>query len=143
MTVAIESVLFLLAGIVLAIVVTRVLSRSMESTPAAGASTVQLVRTARTADGREETRLTVNDQVIVAASNDGIRLAEYADEVEQLEAVAARLARALGSNVEFVRLGAGAEMAEGIAMRTLPRTTDEEAEDRSSRRTRHTNTGAS
>jgi len=143
MTVAIESVLFLLAGIALAIVVTRVLSRGMEPPPATGAAAVQLVRTARTADGREETRLTVNDQVIVAASNDGVRLAEYADEVEQLEAVAARLARALGSSVQFVRLSAGAEMAEGIAMRTLPRTTDEEAEDRSSRRTRHTNTGAS
>ncbi len=125
MTVAIESVLFLLAGIALAIVVTRVLSRGMEPPPATGAAAVQLVRTARTADGREETRLTVNDQVIVAASNDGVRLAEYADEVE------------------FVRLSAGAEMAEGIAMRTLPRTTDEEAEDRSSRRPRHTNTGAS
>ncbi len=143
MTVAIESVLFLLAGIALAIVVTRVLSRGMEPPPATGAAAVQLVRTARTADGREETRLTVNDQVIVAASNDGVRLAEYADEVEQLEAVAARLARALGSSVQFVRLSAGAEMAEGIAMRTLPRTTDEEAEDRSSRRPRHTNTGAS
>ncbi|OQA43147.1 MAG: hypothetical protein BWY52_01983 [Chloroflexi bacterium ADurb.Bin325] len=63
--------------------------------------------------------------------------------VVQLEAVAARLARALDGNVQFVRLSAGAEMAEGIAMRTLPRTTDEEAEERSPRRPRHTDTGAS
>ncbi len=143
MTAAIEAALFLLAGIALALVVTNMLGRNAPRPPAAGAAVVQLVRTARTADGREETRLTVNDQVIVAASNDGIRLAEYADEVEQLEAVAARLARALDGNVQFVRLSAGAEMAEGIAMRTLPRTTDEEAEERSPRRPRHTDTGAS
>jgi hypothetical protein len=142
MTVAIESVLLLLAGISLAIFVSRALSRGTGPAPADGAPAVQLVRTARTAEGLEETRLAVNDQVIVAASNDGIRLAEYADEVEQLEAVAARLARALGSTVQFVRLNAGAEMAEGIAMRTLPRTTDEEADERSPRRPRHTDTGA-
>ena len=55
--------------------------------------------------GREETRLFVNDAPILTASNDGIRLAQYADEVEQLEAVAARLAQSLGVRVEFARVG--------------------------------------
>lgn len=148
MTVAIESVLFLLAGILLATVLTRLLNRSTEVAggPAAGgeAAMVKLVRTARTADGREETRLTVNDQVILAASNDGIRLAEYADEVEQLEAVAARLAHAMGGSVQFVRLSTGgAEMAEGIPMRALPRTTDEEAEERTPRHARRSDSAGS
>jgi hypothetical protein len=86
-----------------------------------GPTSVRLVRTARTADGREETRLFVNDAPILTATNDGIRSAQYADEVEQLEALAARLAGSLGVTVEFARVGARAPSAEnGIPVRNLP-----------------------
>jgi hypothetical protein len=88
--------------------------------PASGAR-VKLIRTARTSEGREETRLVVNESVILTASNDGVRLAEYADEVEQLEAVAARLARSLSVSVEFTRVGPRLPGDEnGVAMRTVP-----------------------
>ena len=63
----------------------------------------------------------MNDSVILTASNDGVRLAEYADEVEQLEAVAARLARTLGVTVEFTRVGPRLPGDEnGVSMRALP-----------------------
>ncbi len=113
-----DSLVFLVIGMVLGWLLVR--SFGKPEAPASGAS-VKLVRTARTAEGREETRLVVNDSVILTASNDGVRLAEYADEVEQLEAVAARLARSLGVSVEFTRVGPRLPGDEnGISMRTLP-----------------------
>lgn len=113
-----DSLVFLIIGMVLGWLLVR--SFGKPEAPASGAS-VKLVRTARTAEGREETRLVVNDSVILTASNDGVRLAEYADEVEQLEAVAARLARSLGVSVEFTRVGPRLPGDEnGISMRTLP-----------------------
>ncbi len=127
MVIAIESLLFLLAGIVLAVVLTRVFGRSEPSPPSATAA-VKLVRSPRTADGREETRLLINDKPILSASNDGVRLAAYADEVEQLEAVAARIAGALGVSVEFARVSTGKPNEENsIAMRDLPRVETDEA----------------
>lgn len=102
-----------------------VLMRTFGAPGRGSAASVKLVRTARTADGREETRLFVNDKAILAASNDGIRLAEYADEVEQLEAVAARMAAAMGVTVEFARIAPRASGGDGgrtggIPMRGLP-----------------------
>ena len=119
MVIAIESLLFLLAGIVLAVVLTRVFGRSASPPSATGA--VKLVRSPRTADGREETRLLINDTLILTASNDGVRPAAYADEVEQLEAVAARIAGALGVSVEFARINTGKPNEEnGLSIRDLP-----------------------
>jgi hypothetical protein len=132
MTIAIESLLFLLGGIVLAVVLTRVFGRPAETQGRAETSGVKLVRSPRTADGREETRLLVNDRIILIASNDGIRLADYTDEVDQLEAIAERVAAALGVGVEFARTTLRpTEADEGLAVRDLPRTSDEEIEERS------------
>lgn len=112
-----DSLVFLVLGMLLGFV----LSRTFGKAGTGGPASVKLVRTARTADGREETRLFVNDAGILTASNDGVRLAEYADEVEQLEAVAARLAASLGVAVEFARVGARISGEQsGIPMRDLP-----------------------
>jgi len=129
MPIAWQPLLFLLAGIVLAAVLILIFGRVFEtSRTSAGANTVTLVRSPRTADGREETRLLINDKLILTATNDGVRLSAYAAEVEQLEALADRIASALGVNVSFTRLPArGAEAAEGLAVRSLPRL--EEVED--------------
>lgn len=131
MVIAVESLLFLLVGIVLAVVLIQVFGRGKagEGQTQLGATSVKLVRTARTTDGREETLLMINERVILTADNDGVRLADYADDVEQLEAVAARLGAALGVNVEFARVGVNKPGEEnGVSMRELPRTTDEEIE---------------
>ena len=88
MPIVIESFVVLIVGMLLGMVLTRAFGKSADG--AGPRPAVKLVRTARTPDGREETRLLMNDTVILTASNDGVRLAEYADEVEQLEAVAAR-----------------------------------------------------
>lgn len=128
MGIAIESLLFLLAGVLLVLILTRAFARPTEAESSARAAPgVKLVRSARTAEGHEETRLLVNDKVILAANNDGVRLAEYASEVEQLEAVAARMAAALGVNVEFARVGVKRPDEEnGILVRDLPRISDED-----------------
>jgi hypothetical protein len=130
--IAIESLLFLLAGIVLAVVLTRVFGKpaAAEAGPAAGAN-VKLVRSPRSAEGREETRLLLNGQVILIASNDGVRMADYAEEVEQLEAVAARLAGALGVTVEFERVPSRTFSPEaGLPVRDLPHIAPDEVEER-------------
>ncbi len=115
MPAVIEAIVLLMAGVLLGVVLNRTLGKSESS------ASVKLVRTARTPEGREETRLLVNDVAILTASNDGVRLAEYADEVEQLEAVAARLASSMGVTVEFARVGARLTNGEnGIPMRNLP-----------------------
>lgn len=129
-----DSVIFLIVGMLLGLVLGRTFGKP-ERGAAAG---VKLVRTARTADGREETRLFVNDAAILTASNDGVRLAEYADEVEQLEAVAARMAAAMGVTVEFTRVGPrtpGGEggKAGGISMRDLPPADEEDLDARRNR----------
>jgi hypothetical protein len=112
-----DSLVFLVVGMLLGLILMRTFGKPASGQPAS----VKLVRTARTADGREETRLLVNDAAILTASNDGVRLAEYADEVEQLEALAARLAASLGATVEFSRVGGRVPGGEnGIPVRTLP-----------------------
>ena len=122
-----DSLVFLIIGMILGWLLVR--SFGKPERPASDAG-VKLVRTARTAEGREETRLAVNESVILTASNDGVRLAEYADEVEQLEAVAARLARALDVSVEFTRVGPRLPGDEnGVPMRTLPYEEQEEEVD--------------
>lgn len=125
---AFELLMVLVAVIVLAVVLTQAQSRGKARTEQ-NAGTVKLVRTVRGIDGREETLLMVNERVILTANNDGVRLSDYADEVEQLEAVAARMAAALGVTVEFARVGGQKPGDEkGIAMRAVPRVTDDEIE---------------
>jgi hypothetical protein len=95
---------------------------------------VTLVRIPRTADGREETYLTVNDKVILTVNNEGVRLSEFADQLEQLEAVATRLATSMGVSVEFARAGVRRPDEEaGIPMRDLPPVTDEQLEETAAR----------
>ena len=101
--IAIESVLFLLGGIVLAVVLIQVFGRGGEA--ARGRPSVRLVRSTQAPDGAEETRLTINDRPILTASSEGLRLADYADEVERLETIATRIASALGGSVELARVG--------------------------------------
>ena len=98
---------------------------------------VKLVRSPRTAQGREELLLTVNERVILAANNEGLRLSEYADQVEQMESVATRLAAALGTPVEFARTAARKPGDEtGIPINQVPYATDEEVEQVEARRRR-------
>jgi hypothetical protein len=116
--IAIESVLFLLAGIVLAVVLIQVFGRGGEA--ARNRGVVRLVRATRATDGAEETRLTINDQPILTASSEGLRLADYADEVERLETIATRIASALGGRVELARIGPQKpELGEGVPVRGL------------------------
>lgn len=128
----IELFALIVIATLLVVVLVRVFGRTAASAGLKPA--VKLVRTARTADGREETRLLINDMVILTASNDGVRLADYADQVEQLEAVAARLAASLDVTVEFSRVGPRPPGADsGIPVRDLPPL---EEEDLTSRRVR-------
>jgi hypothetical protein len=127
MVIAVESLVFLVAGIVLAVLLVQLFGRPSKPGREQGMPAVRLVRVPRTADGREETLLTVNDRVILSVNNEGIRLSEFADQVDRLEAIATRLAGALGVSAEFAR----AEERkpgdqEGIPMREVPVTTDDE-----------------
>lgn len=111
MTIAIESVLFLLAGIALAVILIQLFGKAGEASRTRPA-VVRLVRLMQATDGHEETRLTINGQVILTVSGQGLRLADYAEEVARLEALATRIASALGSSVELARVAApGAELA--------------------------------
>ncbi len=118
MVIAVESLLFLLAGIILAVVLIQIFGRGGERrTPA-----IRLVRSLKPADGAEETRLLINDQAILTASSAGLRLADYSDEVERLETIATRIASALGAHVELARLeGKDPGQIEGVPVRKLPR----------------------
>jgi len=130
MAIAIESVLFLLGGVLLAVVLWYAIGRPSRPQKPAGAPAVTLVRIPRRADGREETFLTVNDAVILSVSNEGVRLSEFADQLEQLEAIATRLAASLGVNVEFARASAIPPDAQaGVSMSDLPPISDEEIEE--------------
>lgn len=140
MPIVLDSLVFLLLGMFLAYVLMRAFSKP--DTGRGSQPEIRLVRTARTADGREETRLLMNDMVILTASNDGVRLAEYADEVEQLEAVAARLASALGVTVGFTRVGPRTPGADaGISVRDLPSVEESAEEEMPARRARLEDTG--
>ncbi len=127
MAIAVESLVFLLGGIILAVLLWQVLGRP-KPTPPDGAPTVRLVRTPRTAEGREETILTINDRAILTVNNEDLRFSEFADRLEQLEAVATRIAAALGVSVEFTRAGPQAPQDVGIPMADLPLTNDVDIE---------------
>jgi hypothetical protein len=135
--IAIESLVFLIAGAVLVGVLAWALGWGRLGRGAPHAPSVKLVRAARDAQGREELLLTVNDRVILAASNEGLRLADYAERVEQIEAVATRLAAARGAPVEFARSAGGARKPDGdagISIVDVPSLTDEEVEQVEARR---------
>jgi hypothetical protein len=126
--IAIETVVVL---VVIALLV-GVLALAFGWRPGKGAPrapSVKLVRTLRTAQGREELLLTVNERVILAADNEGVRLSDYAERVEQMEAVATRLGEALGAPVEFARAAPRKPGDEtGIPIEQAPFATDEAVE---------------
>jgi hypothetical protein len=133
--IAIESLVFLGAGVLLVVILAQVFGWGRSGKGAPGTPSVKLVRTPRTAQGREELLLTVNERVILAADNEGVRLSDYADQVEQMEAVATRMAAALGTPVEFARSGARKPGDEtGIPINQVPYATDEEVEQVEARR---------
>lgn len=131
MAIAIESIVFLIGGVLLAVLLWQVLGRPKPAPQSA--LSVKLVRTPRTADGREETILTINDRVILTVNNEDMRLSEFADRLEQLEAVATRIAGALGVTVEFTRAGPQTAQDAGIPMTDLPLTTEAELEEADAR----------
>jgi hypothetical protein len=127
--IAIESLVFLAAGVLLVVVLAWALGWGRMGRGAAHTPSVKLVRAPRNAQGREELLLTVNDRVILAANNEGMRLSDYAEHVEQLEALATRLAAALGTPVEFARSAARKPGEEpGIPIDDVSALTDEEIE---------------
>jgi hypothetical protein len=143
--IAIDAVVFIVAVLLLIVVLALVFGWARPGKTAPQAPSVKLVRAPRDAQGREELLLTVNERVILAASNEGLRLSDYADRVEQMEAVAARLAAALGTPVELARAGprpgplgragAGKPGDEvGIPINAIPPTSDEEVEQVEARR---------
>jgi hypothetical protein len=117
--IAIESLLFLLAGIALAVLLIQLFGKGGEVVR--GRPVVRLVRSVTSPDEVEETRLTINDQAILSTSSEGLRLADYADEVERLETIATRIASALGTRVELTRLGTAkdVELKAGVPVRGL------------------------
>ncbi len=127
MAIAVESLVFLLGGIILAVLLWQVLGRP-KPTPPDGAPGVKLVRMPRTADGREETILTINDRAVLTVNNEDVRFSEFADRLEQLEAVATRIAAALGVSVEFTRVDPQTPQDAGIPITDLPLTTDADIE---------------
>jgi hypothetical protein len=101
---AIESLLFLLGGLILALVLVKAFGRSSD-------------------DAKSRAATQLNAQTILVASSAGVRLADYADEVEQLEAIATHMASALGVTVELTRLSGkgGRSIEEPVPVRRLPR----------------------
>jgi len=120
--IAIESILFLAGGIVLAVILIQVFARPSDASKRIAQPAVRLVRSPQSAGRFEVTQLMVNDRAILTASSEGLRLADYAEEVERLEQVAARLAGALSVSVELARLEpAGAQLERGVPVRQLPK----------------------
>lgn len=104
--IALESLLFLVGGVALAIILSQVFGRSADRASSAAAS-VKLVRLVEFADHHEETHLLINDKPILSVADSGLRQETYAGEVERLEATATKIASALGGRVEFARLSVG------------------------------------
>ena len=133
--IAIESLAFLLAGALIVGALAWALGWGRAGKSAPRTPSVKLVRTARTTQGREELLLTVNERVILAADSQGLRLSEYAEQVEQMEAVATRLAAALGTPVEFARAAPRKPGEEsGLPISQTPSVSDEEVEQIETRR---------
>jgi hypothetical protein len=105
MVIAVESLLFLLGGVVLTVILMSLFGR--QSSPSV--PMVRLMRVVEYADGHEETRLVINDELIMSVSDDGLRQADYAAETERLEAAAMKIAAALSVNVSFSRVSARTE----------------------------------
>jgi hypothetical protein len=103
MLIAIDSLLFLIGGIALGVLLTQLFARRPE---AAERPVVKLVRMTDIDDSHEETQLLVNDVLMESISDEGLRQADYAMQIEDLEATATRLASALGVSVELSRVGA-------------------------------------
>ena len=122
MAIGIESLLFLLGGLILALVLVRAFGRGANDARSRGGVQIKLERTLSSADGVEETRLLINDQPILVASSAGVRLADYADEVEQLETIATHMAAALDVTVELTRVPTkGGQPEQAVPVRRLPR----------------------
>ncbi len=110
--IAVESLLFLLGGFVLAFVLIQLFVRPPETARdrvAAAVPVVKLLRLAEFPDSHEETQLLINDRVILSVSDQGLRQDAYTAEAEHLEAVATTIAAALGVSVQFSRLSAAGE----------------------------------
>ncbi|PKO23150.1 MAG: hypothetical protein CVU38_05515 [Chloroflexi bacterium HGW-Chloroflexi-1] len=122
--IAVESLLFLLGGIAIAIVLIQVFGRGGDgarSRTGRNAASVKLVRSVKLPENIEESRLVIDDQVILSASSAGLRPADYVDEIEQLETIATRIASALGVSLELARLDPKEALLEaGVPVRQLP-----------------------
>lgn len=121
--IAVDSPLLLLGGIAVATVLILAFGRGGGAGPRGGrdAASVRLVRSVKLPEYIEESRLVINDQVILSASSAGLRPADYVDEVDQLETVATRIASALGVGLELARLDPKeARLEAGVPVRQLP-----------------------
>ena len=122
MAIGIESLLFLLGGLILALVLVKAFGRGANDAKSRGGAQIKLERTLSSASGVEETRLLINDRPILVASSAGVRLADYADEVEQLETIATHMAAALDVTVELTRVPTkSGQPEEAVPVRRLPR----------------------
>jgi hypothetical protein len=116
--IAVESLLFLLGGIVLAILLMQLFGRPADGGRGARvAPVVKLMRMVGYPDNHEELRLLLNEQVIQVVSDEGLRQEVYAAETERLEALATSIAAALDVNVELARVDATSE-SNGIIRRS-------------------------
>lgn len=116
MVIAVESLLFLIGGIVLTFVLFQIFGRAPEGSGRRLPPSIRLIRQLQPPAGDEETQLLINGQEILVASSKGLRLADYTAQVERLEALSTRIASALGVSLELARLG----LEQGDATRGLP-----------------------
>jgi len=121
--IAVESLLLLLGGIAVATVLILAFGRGGGAGSRGGrdAASVKVVRSVKLPEHIEESRLLINDQVILSASSAGLRPADYAEEIDQLETVATRIASALGVGLELARPAPKEALLEaGVPVRQLP-----------------------
>ena len=126
MAIGIEAVLFLLGGIFLAFILVLAFGKgsgTARSRSMSGAAVIRLERQVKPQVGaRGNATADQRSGHPHPHSSEGVRLADYADDVEQLETVATRIAAALGVSVELARLNAkGSEVEERVPVRKLPR----------------------
>jgi hypothetical protein len=128
MPIALDALVVLLFGGLIALLLWRVFAGGAPARQADSPS-VKLVRGGKNSAGREQTSLVINEQVILTATDDGLRLSDYTREVERLELVAAKIATALNTGVELSRAaGRPAEANNGIAIRDLPEAASDDAD---------------
>jgi hypothetical protein len=107
--IAVEGLFLLLGSLILVVLVVQLFARQSGSAPehtTPVTPAVKLVRMVEFSDSHEETHLVVNETPILTVSDEGLRQDAYASEVERLEALATKIASALGVNVEFARISA-------------------------------------